>query len=577
MKQIIFSISIVFFLGIVNVQGQDTMYVHQTGGIVTKIAVSKIDSIVFYNTSIITPPTGIVTDFEGNNYKTITLGTQTWMTENLKVTKYNNGTAIPNITDTTVWGKLTSGAQCDYNNTPSNTDVYGKLYNGYAVNTGKLCPTGWHIPSNSDWETLQNDLVANGFNYDGSTTADYIAKAMATSTGWATSTSIGATGNYPSTNNKSGFNALPSGERDGYSNYSYLGIGGESIWWSSSMYQIGNNSSIYVYAYGLKYNDNSLGQYPAKSMNSGLSVRCLRDDHTTGIVLPSVTTQTITAITQTTATSGGSVTYNGSAPIMANGICWSSSQNPTITDSITTDSQLVGFISNLTGLIPNTIYYVRAYATNSKGTAYGAQQTFTTTSTIVTDYDGNKYNTVTIGTQAWLQQNLKVTKYNDGTTIPNITDSTKWINLTSEAVCSYKNTTDTSSISTYGRLYNWYAVNTGKLCPSGWHVPSDSEWNILDGYLQNNEGGKLKEAGTMHWNTPNAGATNETKFTALPGGIRNRTGQFFAIGNDGYWWSSNSYDSSNGGYRGLSFFDSFITFSNGIYKVSGLSVRCLRN
>src|SRR5690554_5475820 len=158
----------------------------------------------------------------------------------------------------------------------------------------------------------------------------------------------------------------------------------------------------------------------------------------------------------------------------------------------------------------------------------------------ITDIDGNTYKTVTIGTQTWMAENLKVTKYNDGIAIPNVTDNTAWRELATGALCDYANTPSNSE--TYGKLYNWHAVNTGKLCPTGWHVPSDAEWTELTDYLGGTSvaGGKLKETGTTHW-ARNTGATNETGFTALPGGGRDDSGTFYGIGGDGFWWSATEH------------------------------------
>jgi uncharacterized protein (TIGR02145 family) len=139
----------------------------------------------------------------------------------------------------------------------------------------------------------------------------------------------------------------------------------------------------------------------------------------------------------------------------------------------------------------------------------------------VTDVDGNVYHTVTIGTQVWMVENLKTTKYNDGTSIPYVTEELSWVNLTTPAYCYYDNIEGYKS--SYGALYNQYVIMTGKLCPPGWHVPSYTEWNTLMYYLggSNVAGGKLKEAGASHWLDPNTAATNETGFTAFAGGARN--------------------------------------------------------
>ncbi len=195
----------------------------------------------------------------------------------------------------------------------------------------------------------------------------------------------------------------------------------------------------------------------------------------------------------------------------------------------------------------------------------------------VSDIDGNTYNTINIGTQTWMVRNLKTTKYNDGTPIPVVFDPDSWNSLSAPACCWLNN--DPARRVTYGILYNWFAVGTGKLCPAGWHVPSDAEWSRLTDFLggENIAGGKLKESGNSHWLSPNTGATNETHFFALPGGLRldNPEAQFEGIGEAGYWWSINSGETW-GVIRSLrytSYHMERLFYSKNI----GLSVRCVQN
>jgi len=194
----------------------------------------------------------------------------------------------------------------------------------------------------------------------------------------------------------------------------------------------------------------------------------------------------------------------------------------------------------------------------------------------ITDIDGNTYKTVTIGTQTWMAENLKVTKYNDGIAIPNVTNNTAWRELTTGALCDYDNTPSNSE--TYGKLYNWHAVNTGKLCPTGWHVPSDAEWTELTDYLGGTSvaGGKLKETGTTHWASPNTGATNETGFTALPGGNRGSNGTFGDIGGGGSWWSATEYGATYARRRDMNYGYSGV-YRDRYSKEVGFSVRCVRD
>ncbi len=301
--------------------------------------------------------------------------------------------------------------------------------------------------------------------------------------------------------------------------------------------------------------------------------------------LPVVTTNTVSAITQTSATSGGNVTSDGGAAVTERGVCWSTSPGPTITGSHTNDGSGSGiFSSNITGLTPGTLYYVRAYASNIVGIAYGNQIQFNTQ---IVDIEGNAYNTVTIGTQTWMAENLRTTKFTDGTNIPLVTDSTLWSNLVNPGYCWYYN--DAAKYKNiYGALYNWYTVNTGKLCPEGWHAPTDSEWKQLEMYLGmspidadgiwergTNEGDKLKEAGISHWIGPNNG-TNISGFTALPGGQKGHTFGFWGLGQYGCWWTSTIDYSDDAWYRYLQAWTSGIGRSR-IHMRSGNSVRCVKD
>ena len=195
----------------------------------------------------------------------------------------------------------------------------------------------------------------------------------------------------------------------------------------------------------------------------------------------------------------------------------------------------------------------------------------------IKDIDGNVYNTVQIGNQVWMKQNLKTSSYNDGMVIPNVTNNIDWSALTSGA-WSYYNNDENYKLLLYGKLYNWYAVETGNLCPTGWHVPTDEDWTTLTDTLGGEviAGGKLKEVGTVHWNSPNTGATDEVGFTGLPGGLRSDSGSFFGIRGGGFWWSATPYDSYYSWDRLLDY--SLAGVGRGSSdKRNGFSVRCLRD
>jgi len=193
----------------------------------------------------------------------------------------------------------------------------------------------------------------------------------------------------------------------------------------------------------------------------------------------------------------------------------------------------------------------------------------------ITDVDGNIYPSIVIGTQCFMRKDLQTTRYNDGTNIPHVTDQTTWSGLTTPAYCYYNNDYETYG-SVYGALYNWYAVNTSKLCPSGWHVPSKDEWMTLTTYLGGLSlaGGKLKETGLNHWNSPNTGATNEVGFNGLPGGNR---GNSFAFEGMYYRrWSSTNYDANRAYQKDLVWSQSQ-DWEYYREKFIGMSVRCIKD
>lgn len=195
----------------------------------------------------------------------------------------------------------------------------------------------------------------------------------------------------------------------------------------------------------------------------------------------------------------------------------------------------------------------------------------------VKDIDGNIYNAVTIGTQEWMVENLKTTRYNDGTDIPLVTDNTEWSNLTTSGYCWYNNDEATYG-DIYGALYNWYTLENPDLCPTGWHVPTDQEWMTMTTYLGGEKvsGGQIKETGTTHWSSPNTDATNETGFTALPGGNRDNLGDFNYVGFSGYWWTASQVG-------GIFAWPRFMNYDSGSVdkfpniKKKGFSIRCVKD
>ena len=207
----------------------------------------------------------------------------------------------------------------------------------------------------------------------------------------------------------------------------------------------------------------------------------------------------------------------------------------------------------------------------------------------IVDYEGNSYKTIYIGNQQWMAENLKVSKFNDGTAINEVTDKSQCLNQTTPA-WTYYNNSDINNTS-YGKLYNWYVTNSStngdkNVCPTGWHVPTDTDWDELIIYLDsaadggnnypNVAGSKLKQVGITHWITPNSDATNSTLFSALPGGLRGGSGDYYSFGTAAYFWSKTEKDTDNAWYRALNNLNSNAN-KNATAKANGLSIRCVKN
>jgi uncharacterized protein (TIGR02145 family) len=344
-----------------------------------------------------------------------------------------------------------------------------------------------------------------------------------------------------------------------------LACGSGTASFTASLTALTANTTYYAKAYAI----NSIGTAYGNEIN-----------FTTLISVPTVITTAASSVSYTTATSGGNIVADGGAIVTVKGICYSISLNPTTADSIiSSGSGTAAFTSNISGLTAGTTYFVRAFAANSIGTAYGNLINFTTLqyATVFYDIDGNAYDTVHIGTQIWMKQNLKTTKFRNGDAIPNYISNSTYSNLTTAAYSNYNN--DTNTASTYGKLYNWYTVADNRgLCPTGWHVPTDSEFSDLTTYLGGSSfaGGKLKEVGLSHWINPNTGADNSSNFTALPGGVRNSTGNYFSLTYYCYLWSATESTPTYAWYYYLSYNDVAFNRAENNKKL-GYSVRCIKD
>jgi uncharacterized protein (TIGR02145 family) len=293
--------------------------------------------------------------------------------------------------------------------------------------------------------------------------------------------------------------------------------------------------------------------------------------------VPILNTAEVAFITQNTATCGGTITSDAGLMVTSRGICWSTDSIPSKKDSFTIDGKGAGsFVSIITGLKPNTTYYARAYATNSAGTGYGSTMSFTTNQ-LLTDFDGNIYHSITIGTQVWMVENLKVTHYRNGELIPNVTNNKEWSKLKTGAYCDYENSPEKGK--TYGKLYNWYTiVDPRNICLTGWHIPTDAEWETLSTYLGGRgvTGGKLKEMGTTHWKGNNKDAKNDSGFTALPGGNRGINGKYYQISDGSNFWSTTEHTSSTAWTWYIHYNHNNVLRAH-FYKICGFSVRCIKD
>ena len=333
------------------------------------------------------------------------------------------------------------------------------------------------------------------------------------------------------------------------------------------------NTTYYIRAYAT----NSIGT----SYGEQISFITLNE-----VSAPTVTTSQATSITKNSATIGGEIVADGNNTITERGVVYSTTENPTIKSSkaVSKIDDSNKFAVDIDKLKPNTKYYARAYATNSIGTSYGNEITFVTHDAVLTltdSRDGHVYKTVEIGNQVWMAENLKYlpkVHSNDEFESAGINKQPGYgvLEYTGNNLSSAK---EHSNYKTYGALYNMYAIQNNDICPKGWHVPSKQEWDILVDFLggMSVAGGKLKEEGTKHWSDPNAGANNESGFTALPGKFRIDNGVYFALSVSGMWWTSSF--SGNPVDAPVFVLDSFnrgVTYTDNIQQW-GVSVRCIRD
>lgn len=556
-------------------------------------------------------------DIDGNIYDAVMIGTQCWMSENLKVTKTPEGYPI------TRWCYNDDNEMCDY---------YGGLYawsvamnwaassSSYPSGVQGICPAGWHLPSDLEWTELVEYLMSTyGWTND---SADWSGVgSMLKSCRQKGSPDPACDTDedpywwtFPPFYNLDfyDFSALPGGYRTGTTSGSYWSIHGYGHWWTATeedanfamareMNWVGGNV---VESGGLK--------------NWGFSIRCIRDD-ASQVLIPSVITSMIADIMQVKATGGGNVTDQGGAVVSARGLVWSTTQNPSTdnNEGISFDGSGLGeYATQLTGLAPSTTYYARAYATNSFGTVYGDQVSFATLADgipcpgmpTVTDVDGNVYQTVLIGDKCWTKENLKTTHFSNMEPITYICGSyacgADWLySMSSAAYTWYFG--PSGYIYDYGALYNWRAIDhPSGLCPSGWEVPSVDDFTALENYLsQNYDGIDMFNVGNVlkscrQENSPLGGdcltsehprwdqhsihfGTDDFGFSALPGGMRpghpSYDGIAIDLGRYAYFWSSSQSGPSEANSMEIGYGGGGLWIWDGAPLTDGKSVRCVRS
>ena len=565
-------------------------------------------------------PCGIVIDYDGNTYKTVQLGNQCWMAENLRTKHYADGTSI-----SVGIGSSYSEAYWYYpDGKSSNAEDLGLLYNWPAVMWNDLsteanpsgvqgiCPDGWHLPSSPEWEQLrkyvrgQDQFVCGGNNNN-------IAKALAAATGWESNSDPCAVGNNQSANNTTGFDARPAGIYDHNNEYNYINKS-SGFWCATGGSNLGLATCYHI--------DNSFWEFNMMDeyFSTGLSVRCVQNKKKS----VSITTSEVSEITFNTAITGGVVVADEGEPVSACGVCWSTSRYPTVDSNHIINRNSAGtFTSRLSNLQESSLYYVRAYAIIQNDTIYGDEVYFSTkgkysatdgraclNTPTLKDYDGNVYGTVQLGSQCWMAENLRTTHYADGTSISNGAHIDLDILIANPEGCYYlpNNKCTMREIDEYGLLYNWFAAARSNapnrtsaslmqgVCPNGWHLPSQEEWGKMLDYVGNQSsyicgGERLNIAKALSgygWDENdliysvgcNRIEPNEkTGFNALPAG--NYRSGFEDYGNAAVFWYSDFNENSSSTWQAL-----FILSHNshiggsgmGGYKFyDGCSVRCVRN
>ncbi len=515
-----------------------------------------------------------IVDFDGNVYQTIEIGEQCWMAENLKTTHYRDGTPIPLVTDAGTWAGLSSGAYCEYDNDPTNVPVYGRLYNWFAVDDAHgLAPDGWHVPTDDEWKELEmflgmSEAAADSIGFRGTNEGSKMAGGYDL---WISgSGSLRTNAAF----NESGLILLPAGCHTYYG--TFLDISSDAFCWSTSAESLENAAHRRLNG----NNTDVLRDYGNK--RDGYSVRCVLGPESSPLDasingIPSDTLSTCSSYELSISVTGGTPPYTYDWNIDSLGD-WG--EQDTITYNVLhLHDTLICMVRDAEMTIIADTIIVNAFY-DAESWVCGCP---------IMDIDSNLYQTVEIGEQCWMAENLKVTHYRDGTPIPLVTDAGTWAGLSSGAYCEYDN--DPTNVPVYGRLYNWYAVDDAHgLAPDGWHVPTDDEWKELEMFLGmseatadstnsrgTNQGSKLASREDL-WDDGNLESDLEfayTEFAALPGGSRSSEGYYMDEHSHARLWSSSFVDISGAWTRILRYDKTSIHRGyEGLVK-QGYSVRCI--
>lgn len=559
-------------------------FAQNSGGLAYSTELSFTTLERFYTTE------STLIDIDGNEYKTVRIANTEYMAENLRTSRLNDGTLIPLASDQWVVGVDLFSAYMDFDSV-NNHLKNGKLYNSYVLRSEKICPDNWKVANEDEWQELElllgmsidevGEMGWRGTNQGG------MLKQVGLDN-WF-SPNHGAT-------NQAGYSAQASGYVNSLGEF--VGKGEIFSTWVNS-----DTSRVRT----IQNSEEQILKEDAEFGN-GYSIRCIR----TGVGKPTLTTQEPTEISVSTVKIGANILDEGESPITEKGVLWGEFDNLTLEyclGFLNAGSGSEDFSLTIQDLNPNEEYYVRAYATNDNGTAYGEIKDFQTLAGLfakgpgLIDEQGNMYKTIVVDDMEWMSENLRISEL-IALQLEYAETQQDWIdNSNLPAYCKYENF-EAEDISTYGYLYNFAAVMSGQgsamsgqgsaLCPDNWVIPNNHDWARLEmflglieddaytlGWRGTDQGGMLKEAGSENWLEPNTGATNITGLNYRPGGMRDGDGNFSGLGEFANIWTSSlgevdePTDDPIAYSRHLKYDSQQIGNENNL-RTYGFSVRCVK-